>query len=157
SAQERRSDIPVISVVGNGETRVAPDVATVRIGVTAQEPTAAAAQEAANVVGQKMLSRLTELGIQRREIHTSQLQLFPVTEPPRQGGETPKIVAFRAQNSVTVRVEDLALIGKLLDAGAGAGANTIEGVEFGLRSETPARIQALAGAVAEAKRKANAI
>src|SRR5436853_150931 len=55
------------------------------------------------------------------------------------------------------RVEDLALIGRLLDAGVGAGANTLEGVEFGLRNETPARIQALASAVAEAKRKASAI
>ena len=58
SAQERRSDIPLISVVGNGEARVAPDVATIRIGVTAQEPAAAAAQEAANVVAQKLLALL---------------------------------------------------------------------------------------------------
>src|SRR5207248_9971527 len=135
SAQERRSEIPLISVVGNGEARVTPDVATIRIGVMAQEATAAAAQDAASLVAQKLLARLAELGIQRRDIHTSQLQLFPMTGAIPQGGEPPRIVAFRAQNAVTVRVEDLALIGRLLDAGVGAGANTLEGVEFGVRND----------------------
>lgn len=155
SAQERRSEIPLISVVGNGDARVAPDMATVRIGVSAREPTATAAQEAANTVVQKLLSSLAELGIPRKDVQTSQLQLFP--QMSAAANEPTHVVGFVASNIVSARVENLSLIGKITDLGVAGGANTIQGVEFGLRNETPSRLRALANAVAEARQKANAI
>jgi uncharacterized protein YggE len=155
SAQERRAEIPLISVVGNGEARVAPDMATVRIGVSARESTGAKAQETANAIAQKLLSGLAELGIPRKDIQTSQLMLYPQSESS--GGQPPRVVGFLAQNIVSVRVENLALVGKVIDATVAVGGNMLQGVEFGLRNETPSRLKALANAVGQAKQKANAI
>src|SRR5581483_5695368 len=95
----------------------------------------------------------------KRNIHTSQLSLYPITANPRPGEENqpPRIVAFRAQNTVTVRIEDLSLVSRVIDASVGAGGNTIEGIDFGLKDETPARLQALRQGVAEARRKAEAM
>src|SRR5215203_3583229 len=40
--------VPMLTVSGSGEARVAPDEATVRLGVVAQAPTARAAQDQVN-------------------------------------------------------------------------------------------------------------
>jgi uncharacterized protein YggE len=66
-------------------------------------------------------------------------------------------VAYNAQNVVSVRLEDLALVGQVIDAGLRAGANQLEGVQFGLRNELPSREKALKEAVGEARKKAEAI
>jgi uncharacterized protein YggE len=45
----------------------------------------------------------------------------------------------------------------VIDAGLQAGANRVDGVDFGLQDEGPARSRALSQAVAEARQKAQAI
>src|SRR5262249_37068994 len=66
----------------------------------------------------------------------------------------PRIVAYNATNSVSVRVSNLSLVGGVIDAGLKAGANQLEGVQFGLRNDTPSREEALKQAVQEARSKA---
>jgi uncharacterized protein YggE len=56
-----------------------------------------------------------------------------------------------------VRLQDLGKVGPVIDAGLKAGANEIQGVQFGLRDELPARQQALKQAVTEARRKAESM
>jgi uncharacterized protein YggE len=48
-------------------------------------------------------------------------------------------------------------VGSVIDAGLVAGANEIQGVQFGLRDEVAATQQALKQAVSEAQRKAETI
>lgn len=152
-----RRPVPTLTVNGTGEIRVAPDVATVRLGVTRQAPTAQAAQEQVNQVAQAILTAITRLGIKREDIQTSQLTLYPVYAPqnPRQPQEQePRIVAYRASNVVSVRVERLGQVGPVIDAALKAGANQLEGVFFSLKDDLPARERALRQAVQEARRKA---
>jgi uncharacterized protein YggE len=86
------------------------------------------------------------------------LTLTPIYAPRRpDSSEAPRIVAYSAQNVVSIRLEDLAIVGPVIDAGLGAGANQLEGVQFGLRNQIAAREKALKDAVAEARRKAEAI
>ena len=53
-----------------------------------------------------------------------------------------------------MRLDNLSLVGPVIDAGLKAGANQLEGVQFGLRNELPSRQQALKQAVEEARGKA---
>ena len=55
------------------------------------------------------------------------------------------------------QVDDLTKVGPVIDAGLGAGANTLDGVEFGLRNDEAARAQALADAAAKARSKAETL
>jgi uncharacterized protein len=158
---DRRDPVSVISVVGNGEVRVAPDTASVRLGVTRQAQTGQAAQQEVNVVLRAILEGITGLGIPERHIRTSQLSLFPVyaqerPEPMREPRE-PRIAGYRATSTVTVRVEDLRQVGPVVDAALTAGANQLEGVQFTLRDDTQVREQALSEAVREARNKAEVI
>lgn len=152
--------VPSILVNGTGEVRTAPDEAVVQLGVVAQEPTAREAQNEASRIAGAILSAIAELGVERDAIQTSQLYLTPVYEQggPRQQVPTePRIIAYRASNTVSIRLADLEKIGPVIDAGIDAGSNQVEGVSFQLRNDRDARQEAMRRAVAEARGKAQAI
>jgi uncharacterized protein len=155
--RENDDDVPVLTVSGMGEARVAPDVATVRLGVVAQAATARAAQEQVNRAAGAVLEAIRKQGVKAEDVQTSGLSLSPLYSQGRSGNETPKITGYQANNTVTVRIEDLAKVGPVIDAGLGAGANTLDGVEFGLRNDEAARSQALADAAAKARAKAETL
>ena len=68
--------------------------------------------------------------------------------------DAPRIVAYNATNTISVRLENLSIVGTVIDAGLRAGSNQIEGVGFALRNDLPSRQQALKQAVEEARSKA---
>ena len=153
--------IPVLTVSGSGEARVDPDLATVRLGVTAQAATARAAQEQVSRTAGAVLDAIRKLGIRDQDIQTSGLSLSPLYSQGRPGTEeesrAPRITGYQANNSVTIRIEDLTKVGPVIDAGLGAGANTLDGVDFGLRNDEAARGQALADAAGKARAKAQTL
>jgi uncharacterized protein len=151
--------VPMLTVSGSGQARVAPDEANVRLGVIAQAATARAAQDQVNQAANAVLEAIRKLGVKAEDIQTSGLSLSPQYSQPRPGKEdqAPKISGYQANNTVTVRVEDLTKVGPVIDAGLGAGANTLDGVEFGLRNDEAARSQALADAALKARSKAQTL
>jgi len=151
--------VPTLSVSGSGEARVASDEATVRLGVVAQAPTARAAQEQVNRAANAALEAIRKLGVEAKDIQTSGLSLSPLYSQGRPGEEqqAPRITGYQANNTVTIRLEDLSKVGPVIDAGLNAGSNTLEGVVFGLRNDEAARAAALTDAVREARGKAEAI
>jgi uncharacterized protein YggE len=146
---------PVLVVNGNAQVLAAPDQATVRLGIVRQSPNAQAAQEQANTVAQEILNAIRRVGVPAQQIQTSRLILSPVYAPRTpESRDAPRIVAYNATNSVSVRLEDLSLVGAVIDAGLKAGANQLDGVQFGLKNDLPSREQALKEAVQEARSKA---
>jgi uncharacterized protein YggE len=149
---------PALVVTGNGEVLAAPDEASVRLGIVRQAPAAQSAQDQASAVAQQILNEIRKLGVMPEQIQTARLILSPVYAPRSpESRDAPRIVAYNASNTVTVRLENLSLVGPVIDAGLKAGANQLEGVQFGLRNELPARQQALKQAVNEARSKAEAM
>jgi uncharacterized protein YggE len=153
--------VPVLTVSANGEARVAPDEAVVRLGVSSQAPTAREAQDQVNRTAGAILEAVRRLGIPAERIQTSELNLGPVygQEQPEERGvvREPKIVGYQASNVVSIQVEQLDKVGPVIDAGLAAGANRLDGVSFGLRDDRKARTEALGHAVEEARAKADAL
>ncbi len=151
--------VPALTVSADGEARVSPDEATVRLGVSAQAPTAREAQNQVNKTAGAILEAVRRLGIPADRIQTSELNLGPVYgqgRPDREPQE-PQIVGYQASNVVSVQVEQLDKVGPVIDAGLAAGANRLDGVIFGLRDDRKARAEALTRAVEEARVKADAL
>ena len=67
------------------------------------------------------------------------------------------IKGYIAANTVSVRVRALDSLGGLLDAAVKDGANTLNGVEFGLQQPEPVMNEARKAAVADAKARAELI
>ncbi|MFL6234999.1 MAG: SIMPL domain-containing protein [Thermoanaerobaculia bacterium] len=149
-------ETPILTVSGTGQARVAPDEATVRLGVLAQAPTAREAQAQVNRSAQAVLDAIRKAGIPAERIQTTGLSLNPQYAEGR-GNQGPRITGYQASNTVTVQVEDLAKVGPVIDAGLSSGANNLDGVDFGLRNDGPARATALTEAVASARLKAEAL
>ncbi|MFY9819858.1 MAG: SIMPL domain-containing protein [Thermoanaerobaculia bacterium] len=154
-----RDPVPTLIVSGSGQARVAPDEAHVRLGVVAQAPTARAVQDQVNRTANAVLDAIRKVGIPADDVQTSGLSLSPLYSQVHQGNESqaPKITGYQANNTVTVRVGDLVKVGPVIDAGLGAGANSLEGVDFGLRNDEAARAQALADAARTARTKADTL
>ena len=144
---------PQISVFGEGVVQSAPDMATISLGVTTQGTTAAEAMAANSAEVAKVLANLTAAGIEGRDIQTTGLSLNPVWSN-YDSGATQKIDSYSAVNSVTVRVRALDALGGVLDAAVKDGANTLNGLSFGLADPAPALDEARRRAVTDAARKA---
>jgi uncharacterized protein YggE len=145
---------PVLVVNGNSEVLAQPDEAVVRLGIVKQANVAEAAQQQANQVAQEILKAIAGVGVMSKDIQTSRLVLSPVYN----GRDAERrIVSYNATNTVSVRVDNLGIVGSVIDAGLKAGANQLEGVQFRLKNDLPSREQALREAVQEARGKAQAM
>ena len=138
-----------ITVTGAGSVAVVPDMATITLGVTTEGKTAAAALSANSADLAKVMDGLTAAGIAARDIQTSGLSLNPRWQQGATSGDR-QITGFVASNMVTVRVRALEGLGGALDALVGAGANTLNGLSFGLADPGPSTDAARRAAVADA-------
>lgn len=143
-----------ISVSGTGRVDLAPDMATVMIGVTHQDKEAGVAMQQTSDAVAAMLERLAGLGIEARDVQTAALTLNPVwRDNPAQQGQ-PMPWGFEASNVVNLRLRDIAALGTVLDALVSDGANRLDGVSFGLQDPEVSMDEARRRAVADAQRKA---
>lgn len=134
-----------LDLSADGEVRVAPDMATITLGVTQRAPTAAEAMAATNDAMTKVIAAIKSAGIDARQIETSNLSLAPqYTYVPN---EPQRLTGYQASNQVTVTVLELARIGPVADAVVAAGATNVGEISFGLRSRVPAENTARLAAV----------
>lgn len=150
SADTTPTLLRAITVVGQGEVKIAPDVAFVTVGVRNREKTAMEAQEKTNQAMDAVIAKIKSLGIADKDIQTSGINLWPVYE------RDSLISGYEASNTVTVQVE-IAKVGPLIDAAVEAGANNSLSIGFGLKDPSAATLQALEAASKEARTRADAI
>ena len=142
----------VISVSGQGRADVAPDMAVVNIGIVTTGKTAQLAQAENAKVASNVTAALGQLGIFSKDIQTH-YTMSPVYEK----GDYRKAVGYRANNTVTVTVNDVAKAGQVIDAALSSGATDVNGLSFGLKDAKSVRNTALQMAVQDARSKADAI
>ncbi|MGR3512457.1 MAG: SIMPL domain-containing protein [Paracoccaceae bacterium] len=141
-----------IVVSATGVADAAPDMATVRVGVSREALTAAEAMTAMSEGAGTVLEDLTSLGIEQRDMQTASVSLNPVWE---QGNvRPPRIRGYAASTTVSVRVRDLDQLGVLLDRVVSGGANELNGLSFGIADPGPLESAARADAVERATAKA---
>lgn len=150
---DQHSNPATITVTGEGVVTAAPDLATVSLGVTTQGATAAEAMAANSASLTAVLERVKAAGVEDRDIQTSTLNLNP-NWSNSDGSSMPVIQGYVATNTLSIRVRDLGKLGPILDAAIADGANTLNGVSFGLAEPDPAMDDARRAAVAEARARA---
>ena len=138
-----------ISVTGEGEVTVVPDICILSLGIEAQDKEVAKAQAVAAGAMNDVMTMLGEKGILEKDIQTSDYSIDPVWEER-------KIVAYRVKNMVKVKIRDVDRIGEIIDATAKAGGDLtrIEGIRFGVDDPKPYYEEARRKAVCDAREKA---
>jgi len=142
-----------ITVSGRGEISVRPNIAYIETGVVTQAKTAVEALTANTQAMQAVFQGLKALGIEDRDIRTSQFSINAVhTRPER--GEASRISGYQASNIVTLTLRDLDRVGEALDTLVTLGSNRLHGIRFQVEEPGPLLDAARDDAVKDALRKA---
>jgi uncharacterized protein YggE len=143
----------LVTVTGEATVQAAPDIATITLGVTTEGATAAEAMGANTAALARVFDRLRAAGIAERDMQTSNLSVNPNWQQV-EANQPARVVGYVASNMVTVRVRVLESLGAVLDAAVSDGANSMNGLSFGLAEPRAATDSARAAAVADAVARA---
>ena len=141
----------LITVTGEGEVSMAPDLALLGAGVTTIGKTAREASEANAKMMTSLMTALKAAGIAEKDMQTTRLSLHPVRD--NKSNEL-RITGFQALNQVTIKMSDVTKTADVIDRLVAAGANDISGIQFVVSAPSKRLDEARAAAIADARRKA---
>jgi uncharacterized protein len=141
-----------MNVNGTGTVSLSPDIAYIYLGVHSENPSASEAVSSNNAQTQKVIDSLKKLGIDEKDILTTNFSIWPSTQYSPEGIQTG--TTYVVDNTVYVTIRDLAKLGDLLDSVLKAGANTVNSIQFDVADKTEALKQARDEAVKSAQTQA---
>ncbi len=140
-----------INVNGNGEVLVAADTAVITLGITTQNKDVLEAQNTVNAAIEKIRTALIENGIKKEDINTDRLRIYAVYDYSK---DVEQLTAYNASSYLAIRTTDMNMVGTIIDLAFGAGANTLNNIEFSASDTEEASAEALTAAVKDARKKA---
>lgn len=146
---------PIISVNGEGIVEVSPDRATISIGVINRDKDVAKVQSQNAKIANDIINSVVSLGIDKKNIRTGNYtfkQIYRNDQNKRRVFE-----GYEVNNTVTIIVDNLNLVGKVIDTSLSHGANNVDSLVFGIRDKSSLQAEALKIAVRDAKTKAEVV
>ncbi|HNP34235.1 MAG TPA: SIMPL domain-containing protein [Woeseiaceae bacterium] len=150
---ERRS----ITVDGSGFASGTPDQAMFDAGVETMAATVIEASKQNQAAVAQVMQALAAKGIDKKDIQTSNYRIWPERRHEPGGNSEPVITGYRVSNSISVLVRKIDRLGEILGALTDAGSNSIGSIEFLIENNEALQESARAAAMADAKRKADAL
>jgi uncharacterized protein YggE len=139
-----------ITVNGNGTVKAKPDRAGFSFGVDSRAATARAASADNARSMRRLIDALKAAGIAEEDLQTQQVSIWPQTDGDGH------VTGFTASGSVSAETS-IADAGSVVDAATEAGANSVSGPSLTLSDSHALEARALKQAVADARRKAEAL
>lgn len=141
-----------IVVTATRSVTLTPDHAVLHLTVLTRQPDAARAGEEHSRLARSVRAALGRLGFPAESLPTIGYSVRPEYERDRT-----RPAAYQAQSTISVRVHDLSLVGRVIDASLAAGANQVTGLRFESTRQNTGRLEALARAVEAAREEARSI
>lgn len=153
----------VITVQGEGEVMVRPDIGEFSFSVMAEGVDAAEAQKKSAESINAVFAYLKEAGVEDKDVKTRDYYLNPKYTyedvvcapyaycPP----SNPVIDGYEVSQTVVVKVRDLAKSGELISGVGDKGATNISSLQFTVDDESASKAEAREKAIADAKTKAD--
>ncbi|MBI5406021.1 SIMPL domain-containing protein [Candidatus Kaiserbacteria bacterium] len=152
-----------ITVQGDGQATMAPDVARVSFTVQHTSPTVVDAQAATTKQANAALAFVTSQGVAEKDVKTLSYNISPQYSYPNPctGGalcpdynRAPKITGYQVSETIQVTARDLSAVGALLGGLGKLGVQNVSGPSFALDDATAGYAAARADAIAKAKAQA---
>ena len=160
AAQENVERTDTVTVEAKREVDIEPDLGTVSLGVRVHAPSAERATDKLANRTRAVIGALESNGFTDEEIETYGVQLQRVCldncrDPnPRDDKVPTPVMGYRGTAGVRVETNALDRIGRVIDVGIGAGANSIRGITFEVEDKSAAVQEALRQAMEFATNKA---
>jgi len=156
--QQTDSTSRTITVTASGEATAQPDTAILRISVDAADPkaTVARSQVAENVSAVR--AALVELGIDESKITSTGYTIYyDERRAPDSKPDEPPV--YRVRHTLAIEIDDVEMVGQVIDAAVDAGVTTVQNVQFTVSEETRAQLQneALTDAMTSARSQADTL
>ena len=140
-----------ITVTGTGRVSAAPNEAQFSLGVSTKGQTAHAALTANSTQMRKLIDALKAAGVKANDIQTQTVSVGQDYDSDGKSG------GYAAHNSVSVRITDLNRASAVLEAASQAGANEVYGPNLTRSNRESLEAEALKDAVANARKRAEAL
>ncbi|RLI10738.1 hypothetical protein DRO42_00145 [Candidatus Bathyarchaeota archaeon] len=146
--------VNTISLSGSGSASARANQATLTVGVQTELPYAsdAVSENAATMTA--VIDAIKSLGVSEDDIETVTYSVNPMYDY-----DWKRVTGYRVTNLVQVKITDLDMVGDVIDAASGAGANRIDGVSFELSDDLAKelKLEAYKAALRDAQEKAEVI
>lgn len=146
------ADGTLLTVSAQAEASRVPDVATISAGVVTQAADANAAMRANAEQMDKVMAAIDGAGIAERDVQTTGVNVNPQYRYTE--NQAPSITGYQASNTVSVKVRDIAKLGKVLDSLVASGANQVNGPSFEIDEPEAVYDEARQAALAKAQGRA---
>lgn len=150
------SVVGTLTVNGEGEIKVKPEIAILDLGVTTLSKNAKDAVQANAERMSAVIKALEAKEVGATDLQTVGYNVSPIIDYDEKSPTFGQVLEYRvdAQLRATVDVERA---GEAIDAAIRAGASSTSGLRFGVRDESALRNRALKAAVKAARRDADAV
>jgi uncharacterized protein YggE len=146
-----------ISVTGIGEAAGTPDKAQISAGVQTQASSVPDSSRMNQAIVERIMQALDKQGIDRKDVQTASYSIWPEQRYDQGGSGEMTIAGYNVSNVVNVTIKDINRVGEVLAAVTNAGANSIQGVNFGVKDTAALEQRARATAMADARARAEAL
>ncbi len=169
-ADQANQEYSTISVTGNGESFVTPDIAKFTFTVQKDAKTMNDAEKAATADANALVEKLKAAGIAEKDIKTEGFNAYPKYEtksavampcsptycPPYNPGN-PVIVGYTVSHTYSVKVRDLDKAGDIAQLITSSNPSSVNGPDFTIDDEDKVMNDARGKAIADAKSQAKVL
>lgn len=143
-----------ISLSGAGSASAKADQAKVTLGVQTKDPSASKAIEDNAGIMSEIITSLKNLGFTEDDIRTVGYSVYP-----DYNWEIREVTGYTVSNMLEITIENLDVVGQVIDAAGAAGANQVQGISFELSESKreELKLNAYIAALEDAEAKANVI
>ncbi len=157
-ARSLKDSVPAITTMGEAHAEAVPDIAIMALGIVTERPKAAEAARENARAAQALIDSIKAQGIEAKDITTASVTLGPVYDEIRDANgivSKRSLRGYSANNSLIVRIKNIAKAGALAGELMDKGANRFDGItyEYSQRQETYDALRR--EAARDALRKAN--
>jgi uncharacterized protein len=143
-----KTDSPIVTLTVSGTAETRPDRAMISAGVQTKAVSAADAMAQNAKQMQGVIAALKAQGIAEKDMHSASITLGQ--DYDYSDGKAPVLKGYTADNSVSVKIVNIAKLGSILDALAKAGATNINGPNFTVEDDSAISESARTKAMAKA-------
>ncbi|ENB2088580.1 TPA: oxidative stress defense protein [Vibrio alginolyticus] len=149
------SEFAHVTTTGYGEVTATPDMATFSVKVVDTTMTAEQAKLSVDKTVEEFLKSLSDAGLSKDNITSSNLYLAPQYHYPKSGKA--ELVGYRASRSIDVTVTDLKNLNQYLDMALEAGINQVDNIQLKVSNQAEYQQKARMAAIKDAREKAGSL
>lgn len=153
-ADGRNSPVPTVSSSGSGEVNAQPDEAMLSGDVVTEAPSADEAMTQVRKQLDKLIKKVLAQGIDSKDLQAAQVVVNPQWHYPRD--KPRQLAGYQAKASFQIRLRQLDDLPSIYSVLADAGVTQLSPVSFQFSDRESLELKAIAKAVENARRKAQA-